>query len=128
MKKIFATIAAIIAMAITSMLFTSCNKDADSIDYYGFSQSFKLDESCDFSALSPVYAKYKDMTLYCKDTPKSEAQRIWNEAQAAFKSVENQMTAPSGCYIKVTMSRYSPVNDTYTPIETIGSWSFPASN
>lgn len=125
MKKIISALLAIIVMVGISTLFTSCDKN-NNTDHYSFSTNFHVNSDCDFSAIDPVYEQYRDWRGECRNVSKSQAKAKWAEAEAAFKAVESKLVAAEGCFYEIKMVRYSDINGTYTPVETIGVWRFPA--
>lgn len=127
MKKIISAILAILAMACVST-FVSCEKSGNSMDYYGFSQDFRMNSECDFAAIFSAFEKYQDWKGQCSSVSLKQARSLWAVAEAEFMAVEPQLVAGKDCYFEITMHRYSPVKGTFTPVETIGKWRFPAEN
>lgn len=128
MKKYFLTLLAIIVMAGVSIVASSCIKDNDNIDYYSFNMGFHENQNCNFSAIDPVYDKYKDWRAECRLVSLKKAKAKWAEAEAEFKAVESSLTADKDCYIEIHMDRYTPVKGVFTPVENVGHWRFPAAN
>lgn len=128
MKKVLCFIAAAVFVFAAVFSTTSCKKENDN-DYYKFINPSHENGFCDFRAAYDLFnSTYKDKTWMSKETSKDKAKAIWKDAEAAFKAVEDQLIADTsqGCYVEVSMLRYSEQNKIMEPVETIGSWRFPA--
>lgn len=129
MKKIISIFFAIVVMAGLSTMFSSCNKNGNSTDYYKFSWGTHENSKCDFDAINSLYeSKYHNWEARGSEMSPKQAKAKWAEAEAEFKSVESKLYADTGCYYEISMFRYSIVGDAYKPVETIGHWRFPAAN
>ena len=125
MKKIFAIVAAAATLAAATVLTTSCNKGDEGDDYYKIKEIFDEDQQ---SYLEPVTKIYQEKYHNKEWKSRAEAQKVWAEAEAAFKAVENQLRAGDKGFVSYSMNRYSLQGSSFEVAECIGTWCFPAAN